>query len=142
MRCTQPRNTTGLVPCTQEEADTKIFLHVSDAASHGYDKVMILTDDIDVLVLSISAVQQLTLMNLWVAFASGKSFRYLQSHKMAGALGTEKCIALPFPHTFSGCDTVSFAGHEMKTMWEILKTFNEVTSALHTLASTPSFVDY
>jgi len=26
--CTQPRDTTGLAPCTQEEADTRIFLQV------------------------------------------------------------------------------------------------------------------
>ena len=36
--CTQQRNTTNLAPCTQEEADTRIFLHVSDAANHGYAK--------------------------------------------------------------------------------------------------------
>ena len=41
--CTQPRDTTGLAPCTQEEADTRIFLHVSDAVNHGYSKVMIRT---------------------------------------------------------------------------------------------------
>ena len=52
--CTQPRNTTALAPCTQEEADTRIFLHVSDAANHGYCEVMIHTVDSDVLVLAIS----------------------------------------------------------------------------------------
>ena len=56
--CTQPRNTTGLAPCTQEEADTRIFLHVSDAANHGYSKVMIRTVDSDVLVLAIAAVNE------------------------------------------------------------------------------------
>ena len=52
--CTQQRNTTNLAPCTQEEADTRIFLHVSDAANHGYAKVMIRTVDSDVLVLAIA----------------------------------------------------------------------------------------
>jgi len=57
--CTQPRNTVGLAHCTQEEADTRIFLHVSDAANHGYSKVMIRTDDSDVLVLAIAAVNEI-----------------------------------------------------------------------------------
>jgi len=103
--CAQPRNTTALAPCTQEEADTRIFLHVSDAANHGYCKVMIRTVDSDVLVLAIAAVQQLKIDELWVAFASGKSFRYLPAHEMADALGPEKCIALPFLHALRGCDT-------------------------------------
>ena len=57
---------------------------------------------------------------------------------MAGALGPEKCIALPFLLAFSGCDTVSsFAGRGKRTVWEIWKIFNEVTPAFCTLASTP-----
>ena len=54
--CTQPMNTTGLAPCTHEEADTIMFLHVSDATSHGYRRVMIRTADSDVLALAIAAV--------------------------------------------------------------------------------------
>jgi len=76
---------------------------------------VIATVDSDVLVLAIAAVQQLKIDELWVAFASGKSFRYLPAHEMAGALGPEKCIALPFRHAFSGCDTVSsFPGRGKK----------------------------
>ena len=136
--CTQQRNTADLAPCTQEEADTRIFLHVSDAANHGYAKVMIRTVDSDVLVLAITAVQQLSVDEIWVALASGKSFRYLPAHEMARALGPEKCIALPFLHAFSGCDTVSsFAGRGKKTVWEIWNIFEEVTQAFCTLASTP-----
>ena len=134
--CTQPRNTTGLAPSTHEEADTRMFLHVSDAVNHGYGRVMVRTVDSDVLVLAIAAVQQLSIDELWIAFGSGKSLRYLPAHEMAGALGPERCIALPFVHAFSGCDTVSsFAGRGKKTVWEIWKVFNEVTPAFCSLAS-------
>ena len=74
------------------------------------------------LVLAITAVQQLSVDEIRVAFASGKSFRCLPAHEMAHALGPEKCIniALPFLHAFSGCDTVSsFAGRGKKTVCEI-----------------------
>ena len=37
---TLPReDTSALAPCTQEEADTRIFLHAADAIQHGYSKV-------------------------------------------------------------------------------------------------------
>ena len=105
---------------------------------HGYGRVMVRTVDSDVLVLAIAAVQQLSIDELWIAFGSGKSLRYLPAHEMAGALGPERCIALPFVHAFSGCDTVSsFAGRGKKTVWEIWKVFNEVTPAFCTLASNP-----
>ena len=136
--CSQPRNTTGLAPSTHEDADTRMFLHISDAVNHGYGRVMVRTVDSDVLVLAIAAVQQLSIDELWIAFGSGKSLRYLPAHEIAGALGPERCIALPFVHAFSGCDTVSsFAGRGKKTVWEIWKVFNEVTPAFCTLASNP-----
>src|SRR5688572_5177189 len=61
---------------------------------------------------------------------------------MARSLAPEKCIALHFLHTFSGCDTVSsFANCEKRTVLDILKTFNDVSPAFCTLASTCSSVD-
>ena len=103
---------------------------------------MIRTVDSDVLVLAIAAAHQLNIDKLWVAFASGKTFRYLPAHEIARALGPEKCIALPFLHAFSGCDTVSsFSGRGKRTVWDIWKIFGDVTPAFCTLASTPSSVD-
>ena len=99
---------------------------------------MIRTVDTDVLVLAVAAVQQLPIEELWLAFDSGKTFRYIPAHDIAHGLGPEKCIALPFLHAFSGCDTVScFAGHGKKSVWEIWNIFDEVTPAFCTLASNP-----
>ena len=99
--CTQPRGTTGLAPCTYEEADTRMFLHLLDATIHGHTKVMIRTVDSDVLVLAIAAVQQIGIYELRIAFSTGKHFRYLSAHDTAINLGPEKCKALPFLHAFS-----------------------------------------
>ena len=120
------------------EADPRIFLHVTDAVNHGCCKIVIRAVDTDVFILAITAAQQLTINELWLAFGAGKNFRYFPAHEIARALGPEKSIALPFAHAFSGCDTVScFAVHGKKSVWETWNIFNEITSVICILASTP-----
>ena len=36
--CTESRDTSGLAPCTHEEADSRILLHLEDAVKEGYTK--------------------------------------------------------------------------------------------------------
>ena len=40
-----------LAPCHQEEADTRMFLHVFDASKAGTEKIMIRTVDTDGVVI-------------------------------------------------------------------------------------------
>ena len=47
------------------------------------------------------------LPELWLAFATGRSFGFLAAHEIAKALGQNKCQALHFFHAFTGCDIVS-----------------------------------
>ena len=117
----------SLAPCTHEEADTRIFLHVKDAVQHNHSKITIRTVDTDV-VLAISAAQSLDVSELWVAFGVGKNFRFIAAHHIARALGPEKCIALPMFHAFTGCDTVSFfGGRGKKTAWDTWKAYHDAT---------------
>ena len=44
----------ALVPCCDEEANTCMFVHINDAVTKGYHKIMIRTVDTDGLVLAIS----------------------------------------------------------------------------------------
>jgi hypothetical protein len=140
--CTQPRDTSGIAPCTHEEADTRILLHLDDAVNEGYTKVSIRTVDTDVVVLAVTAAQQLNIAELWVAFGTGKNFRHLAAHEMAKALGPDRCIALPMFHAFTGCDTVSsFGGRGKKTAWDTWMSFDGVTRAFCVLAATPDSID-
>ena len=140
--CIQPRDISCLVPCTHEEADTRILLHLDDAVKEGYTKVSIRTVDTDVLVLAVTAAQRLNIAELWVAFGAGKTFRYLAAHEMAKALGPDRCIALPMFHAFTGCDTVSsFCGRGKKTAWDTWKNFDDVTRAFCVLVATPDAID-
>lgn len=94
-----------LEPCTHEEADTRIMLHVKDSAVCGNQKIMIRTIDTDVVVLAISIFHIIPINELWMAFGTGKHFRYLAVHDIARALGHERSKALPLFHAMTGCDT-------------------------------------
>ena len=43
-----------LMPCSQEEADTRMLLHLADGGQQGLKRVMIRTVDTDVVVLAIA----------------------------------------------------------------------------------------
>ena len=67
----------ALIPCTHEEADTRMFIHVAHATHSGYKRIILRSCDSDVIVIAISCVQDLYFEELWIAFGSGKIFRYL-----------------------------------------------------------------
>ena len=117
-------------------------LHVLDATENDCNKVMIHTVDADVLVSAVSTIQQLSIDEPWITFATGKTFRYLQAHETATTLGPEKSLALPLQHAFTGCDMASsFTGCGKKTVWKIWKNDEDNTPAFVTLRSIPSCVD-
>ncbi|KAK3785613.1 hypothetical protein RRG08_015498 [Elysia crispata] len=51
----------ALIPCTHEEADTRMFIHVADATHSGYERIILRSSDSDVIVIAISCVQDLCL---------------------------------------------------------------------------------
>ena len=77
VRCTSPRETASLSPCTHEEADTRMLLHAADAVQQGDRKILLRTVDTDVLVLAVSVFHDLSSMRpeeqleTWVAFRAG-----------------------------------------------------------------------
>ena len=94
--------------------------------------MLIRTVDADVVVLAVFAINHLPAgCELWLAFGTGKSFRYLAAHQIATSLGPEMSCALPMFHALTGCDIVSnFAGHGKETAWSTWKSLLELTDAL------------
>ncbi|KAK6169757.1 hypothetical protein SNE40_020746 [Patella caerulea] len=133
----------GISPCNHEEADTRILLHAAHAARNGHVKILIRTVDTDVVVLAVmisSAILQAN-TELWIAFGTGKHFRYLAAHEMSSSLGPEKSRALPMFHALTGCDTVSsFARHGKKSAWTAWNLVPDLTGALLTLATAPTCI--
>ena len=129
----------GLAPCTHEEADTRILFHLEDNVRQGHNKVSIRTVDTDVVVLAVTSAQRLNISELWVAFGTGKNFRFIAAHEIASELGPDRCVALPMFHAFTGCDTVScFDGRGKKTAWDIWNRYEDVTPVCCALGTSPS----
>ena len=140
--CNQSRNVSRLTPCAHEEADTRTILHLEDAVTEGFNKISIRTVDTDVVVLAVAAAQRHGNTEIWIAFGTGKSFRFLPAHEMARVLGPDRCTALPMFHAFTGCDTVSFfGGRGKRTAWDTWRSYNDITSIFVSLANTPESVE-
>lgn len=132
---------THLAPCSHEEADTRIFLHVADAVQKGCKKVTIRTVDTDVVVLAVSTFKKTAPDELWIAFGVGSAFRYIAVHDMVTTMNEPTCLTLPVFHAFTGCDNVSsFAGIGKKTAWATWKSFPEVNDAFNELLRMPGEV--
>ncbi len=66
-------------------------------------------------------------------------------------LGKQKCVALPFYHSFTGCDTtLQFFGKAKKSTWEAWKSYSSITHVFQAvrinpfkklMATSPEFVD-
>ena len=113
-----------------------MILHMADAVNDGYQKVLLRTVDTDVVVLAVMAAAKIDIQELWVAFGTGKHFRYIPAHQIALALGPSKSQALPFFHAYTGCDTVSaFSTRGKKTAWDTWNTYDNATPTCRTNAN-------
>lgn len=130
------QTTDGLQPCSHEEADTRMFVHVKDAMNCGFKSVMIRTVDTDVVVLAVAHFQDLpNIEQLWIAFGTGKDFRYIPIHEIASTLGPQMAKGLLFFHAFTGCDVTSyFANHGKKSAWKTWLAWPDITDSFVTLS--------
>lgn len=72
----------------------------------------------------------MNLNELWLAFGTGKHFRFIPAHTIADSLGTEKAKSMLMLHAFTGCDQTSFfVQRGKKTVWETVKNFPKVVEA-------------
>ena len=127
-----------------EEADSRMILHLFDAAIEGHEKAYIRTDS-DVVVLCIHHfpnLKQLGINELWVGFGKGKSYKDIPIHVITSQLGDDECKAIPFFHAYTGCDlTSSMCGVGKKTAWAAWKHYPEVTRTMIELTDNPTELD-
>ena len=71
-----------LSPCNHEEADTRVILHALDAARKEACKILIRTIDTDIVILAIAYFFSIQAKEVWIAFGTGKKFRYIPIQKL------------------------------------------------------------
>ena len=127
----------SLQPCSHEEADTRILLHIAHCAQQGYKRISIQTVDTDVVVLAVGHFQSLDIEELWINFGFGKHYRNIAAHAISRFLN-ERAKALIMFHALTGCDTVSsFRGRGKKTAWSAWMAYPAVTDTFLSLLSQP-----
>ena len=130
---------TALSPCQQEEADTRMMLHLHHAAAQVHQKAYMRTVDSDVVVLAINIFHELGLSELWVGFGTGKLYKDIPVHHISQMLGPQQCQVLPLFHAITGCDLVSaMFGIGKKTAWNAWTAYPEVTNTLIAITQDPS----
>lgn len=125
--------------CDHEEADTRIPLHLYDAVQQGATNIVVRTVDTDIIVILVGLFfDNFFSTNIWVAFGTGKYFRYYSINSICNALGEEKSRALPFFHSLTGCDTTSqFHGKAKKSAWDAWTSYPAATAAFAQVMSQP-----
>ena len=135
-------NSAAMLDCNHEEADTRIVVHLLHALEHGMRTIKVRTADSDVIAILVGAFFDLTSTHpsadIWVAFGTGKHFRFYSINTICTSIGEPRARALPVFHTFSGSDTTSaFRGRGKKSAWQAWQAYEEVTQAFTFLASHP-----
>ena len=118
-----------MIPCSHEEADTRIFVHVKELVLKGHAVLLVDTVDTDVLVIAISCFNELSqfgLEKLWIEFGAKINRRWIPIHDLTSVLGI-KSTRLLFWYTFTGCDAVSaFGGKGKLSAWTTWRMFDDI----------------
>ena len=65
------------MPCNHQEADRRIFLHVSHAARQRHSKAFIRIVDSDIMCIALGHFGSLGFMELRIGFGTGKTFQHI-----------------------------------------------------------------
>jgi hypothetical protein len=96
-----------------EEADARLMPHCMHATQDGAKRIVILSNDTDVLVLGVyfwTTFHCQGLHELWIRAGVGDTTRYIPIHTMAQNIGVDTCKILPALHSITGSDTTSKFG--------------------------------
>ena len=108
----------------QEEADTKMFLCMKFAFTHGFESTCIVTVDSDVGILALFFSNRCDDVNVFVRVGTKSNTRILNIS--SSDIPTEIKEALPGLHALTGCDsTSSFYGKGKVKAFQIMRKKQE-----------------
>ena len=109
---------------TQEEADTRIILHVVEAAGSGFERIIICANDTDVLVLLAASVPDLPSQEVWMRSGTCQKRKFIPVHSIDLQRDIQKTL-IPF-HALTGCDTTSQFSSKVSA-WKVFSTGNNAS---------------
>ena len=128
-----------------EEADPRSIRHSINLARNGFETVIIRTVDSDVVGLLLSYVQNMMehgAKNVYTLLVKNSGTEEFDIVKLYNTNGADICMALPFFHAFTGCDTASgFFGKGKSSFWDSWMSYprkTELTNALINLSFLPN----
>ena len=133
----------SLQPSNHKGADTRIFLHLKDAAEKGHQIIKIRTVDTYVVFLAVLVFYQIPeLTELWVGFGRQKNYKNIPMHStICTLLGEKRCEALPVFHALTGSGYSSFIWNASKKMfWKVWEDMPQLTQTLIDMKNTPEAV--
>ena len=107
-----------------EEADVRLFPHAQYAIRKGCDRIVVLSNDADVIVGLIHHCSQFKkdgLGELWCRAGVATTTRFIPIHTLAERMGPELCDMLPAMHDLTGCDATSKVGTKVSGIKQLPK---------------------
>ena len=102
-----------------EEADVRIIPHCLDSVKSGSKRLVILSNDTDVFVVSMyfaKHLQSFGLIELWFRAGKGDKVRFIPLHVLVDIVGQSMCDVLPAVHALGGCDVTSKFGNKYASL--------------------------
>ena len=135
-------NSPQMPPCSHEEADSRMIVHILDALEEGNNVFMVRTVDTNVVAVCMgrfySIFEIFPDFNLWIKFGSGKNLQTFHINRLCEHFGKSVSKGLPLFHAFTGCDTTSaFKGKGKKSAWQTWSTCKFITPVFESLSQDP-----
>ena len=113
-----------------EEADTRLILHSCEAASEGYERLVLRCSDTDVLVLLLYFMPT-RVAEVWMVSGASTQPKCYPVHTLSNQLSQSVRENLLSFHALTGCDTVSsFSGYGKKKCWKIFQKQPDSVSSI------------
>ena len=81
----------GMSPCSHEEEDTRIFLHMKDASEKGCKKAILKATDTDVVVIGLAIFYEIGLDELWIEYGTKDHLKWVPIHDIHRESGSLRC---------------------------------------------------